>query len=130
MTHLPDRHLSGKSQKLVLNWCNVGPIHVCGWTNIFNIGPALIQHVLTVMYCICWAHNHLPLKHQVRTSVGLIWGQCHRRCANMRTTSCRDITNLWSLYPALMSLPRLLVHLHMEEVNVLCNISVPPNPTP
>ena len=91
-----NRHLSGKSQKFVLCWCNVGPIHGCGWTNIFDVGPALIQHVLTVMYCVCWAHNRLRL----RTSVGLIWGQCHRSCVNIRTTSRRDITNLWSLYPA------------------------------
>ena len=94
------------------------------------VGPtsstsALIQHVLTVMYCACWAHNRLRLKHEARTSVGLICGQCHRRCADIRTTSCRDITNLWSLYPALMSHPSLFVYSHIEGVNVLCNFSVP-----
>ena len=52
-----NRHLSSKSQKFVLYWYNVGPIHVCGWTNIFDVGPAQIQHVLTVMYHVCWAHN-------------------------------------------------------------------------
>ena len=99
--HILNRHLSGKFQKFVLCWCNVGPIHGCGWTNILDVGPALIQHVLTVMYrplmyCICWAHN----RTKARTIVGLIWGQCHRRSVNIRTTSRRDITNLWSLYPA------------------------------
>ena len=95
-----NRHLSGKSQKFVLCWCNVGPIHGCGWANIFVVGPALIIHLLSVMYCVCWAHNRLRLKLKARTSVGLIWGQSHRRCDNIRTTSRRDITNLWSLYPA------------------------------
>ena len=59
-----NRHLSGKSQKFVLCWCNVEPIHGCGWTNIFNVGPALIQHVLTVMYCVSWAHNRPRLKQK------------------------------------------------------------------
>ena len=27
MTHFPDRHLSGKSQKFVLYWLNVGPTY-------------------------------------------------------------------------------------------------------
>ena len=64
-----NRHLSGKSQKFGLHRCNVGPIDVCGWTNIFDVGPALIQHVLTVMYCVCLAHN--PLSFQQRQELVL-----------------------------------------------------------
>ena len=60
-----NRNLSSKSKKFVLYWYNVGPIHVCGWTNIFDVGPALIQHVLTVMYCVCWAHNRLRDTHHL-----------------------------------------------------------------
>ena len=41
-----------------------------------------------------------PPSTKARTSVSLIWGQCHRRCVNITTTLRRDITNLWSLYPA------------------------------
>ena len=104
MTHFPDRH-------------------------IFDVGQALIQQMLTVMYYVYWAHNRLRLKHEAITSTGLIWGQCHRLCADIITISRWEITNLWSLYPALMSRPRLFVYSHMEEVNVLCNISVPANTT-
>ena len=85
-----NRHLSGKSQKFVLCWCTVGPIHGCGWTNIFDVGPALIQYVLTVMYCVCWAHK----------SVGLIWGQGVTDVVSTLEQHRVGTTNLWSLYPA------------------------------
>ena len=62
------RHLSSKSPKFVLYWYNVGQIHVCGWTNIFAVGPALIQHVLTVMYCICWAFAGLIIVSVIHTT--------------------------------------------------------------
>ena len=103
----------------MLCWCNAGPIHGCGWTNIFDVGPALVQHVLTVMYCVCWAHNHLRLKQRQQPVLALYGASVTEVVSNIRTTSRRDITNLWSLYPAsLMSLSRLFVS-HMREVNVL-----------
>ena len=71
-----NRHLSSKAQKFVLYWYNVGPIHVCGWTNIFDISPALIQHVLTVMYCVCWAHNR-PRGTNHLSPLQLTWSQRH-----------------------------------------------------
>ena len=57
----------------------------------------------THAYCnvlrLLGSQSSLP-QSNARTSVGLIWGQFHRRCVNIRTTSRRDITDLWSLYPA------------------------------
>ena len=49
MTPFLDSHLSGKSQKFVLYWFNVRRTSA-------DVGPALIQHVLTVMSCVCQAH--------------------------------------------------------------------------